>query len=214
MSDGCSGPIFCHDGPSKPLLNTGWATAEVSCNVPQDRDIGTGCVCSGNHLGMHMVFSGYQATHFSICDFLKYKITWLSIIVCILRNTLSFLWLGRLLLNSILHNHLKKGFGSSPPPQPLTSWKTRLSWWKEQGTHAKSLKSEKTYICLKLSIAITGQSAGVFWMWRSGCLNLSQSACKKFIEPLKSEEANLHFVSFKNARYRIQLSQHKRTSHK
>lgn len=55
-------------------------------------------------------------------------------------------------------------------------------------TYNTSLKSPKTYICLKLSIAMTGQSAGVFWICRRGCLNLSQSACKKFIVPLKEKQ--------------------------
>ena len=33
---------------------------------------------------------------------------------------------------------------------------------RREGTHARSLYSGKTYICLKESIAMTGQSAGVF----------------------------------------------------
>ena len=40
------------------------------------------------------------------------------------------------------------------------------------------LKSANTCICLKLSIAITRQSAGVFCMCRRQCLNVSPSACK------------------------------------
>lgn len=47
-------------------------------------------------------------------------------------------------------------------------------------------------MCLKLSMAITGQSAGVFWMWRSGCLNLSQSAWRKFIVPLNCKQTKIH----------------------
>lgn len=56
-------------------------------------------------------------------------------------------------------------------------------------TYNISLKFSNTYICRKLSIAITGQSAGVFCMCRRGCLNLSQSACKKFIAPLEEKES-------------------------
>lgn len=53
------------------------------------------------------------------------------------------------------------------------------------GTYARSLYSGKTYMCLKLSMAMTGQSAGVFWIWRRGWRNFSQSACRKLIEPAR-----------------------------
>lgn len=46
-----------------------------------------------------------------------------------------------------------------------------------------SLNSGKTYMCLKESMAMTGQSAGVFWIWSNGWRNFSQSACKKLMEP-------------------------------
>lgn len=51
------------------------------------------------------------------------------------------------------------------------------------GTHVRSLNSGKTYMCLKESMAMTGQSAGVFWIWSRGWRNFSQSACKKLMEP-------------------------------
>lgn len=58
------------------------------------------------------------------------------------------------------------------------------------GTYFRSLKSGKTYMCLKESIAMTGQSAGVFWMWSKGWRNLSQSACRKFIDPEKEKQTS------------------------
>lgn len=64
-------------------------------------------------------------------------------------------------------------------------WEHTSNFKHKRNTYNTSLKSPNTYICLKLSIAITGQSAGVFCICRRGCLNLSQSACKKFIVPLK-----------------------------
>lgn len=55
------------------------------------------------------------------------------------------------------------------------------------GTHVRSLNSGKTYMCLNESMAMTGQSAGVFWMWSRGWRNFSQSACRKLMEPAEDE---------------------------
>lgn len=58
---------------------------------------------------------------------------------------------------------------------------------EECATYFRSLKSGKTYMCLNESMAMTGQSVGVFWMWSKGWRNLSQSACRKFMEPGKKK---------------------------
>ena len=63
-------------------------------------------------------------------------------------------------------------------------WKNHLS----QFSYLNWLISGNRYICLKLSIANSGRSAGVFPRWCNGCVNFVPSAVRKFMLPTKENK--------------------------